>query len=498
MLPDALGPLPILLGALVLAWNVTLAGWMGTRREGPRWFANLSSLIGLLVAPAAVLAVAASTDAGARTITGVTWLWPATCLLFVLQAASATALRYVSSSVGLPLLAYNLLLAAIAVGDDLVARSGSAPLLLQGAVAARDSVLGIVMGRAALATPLAVLVPLLAPAYPARWRASALVRALLVLYAVIAGTLLAMEWPRGVAVIRSFDGASTFVEPREPSRFPVGVRLLPPLDGPPSPRAVRASARLAERVSPDAVMLVLRLPAGPLVGLDSVAQVLAPYRAAGARVLLALSFERDDALAVRAAPAATSARRLATLRSVVARVRPDVVWPALPPAAPALRAGPTPSVLWWQSHLTAAAAEVRRAHPTARVAWAVSRFDAVDSALHAWAMRPDSPLDAAGFVLAPGFSGLPALDARLRAADRWVSAHDGAARPHWILTHAFPRAHGDTAQAQAILHVYAWASRREWSAGLIVGEPTDDAGMLGLVAADRRERAVLERLRRGR
>jgi hypothetical protein len=417
-----------------------------------------------------------------------------TGVLLVLQAVAATGLRYVSLSVGLPIMVYNALLAAVAVGDDLVARTGSAPALLQGGVAARDTVLGIVMGRAALASPLAIMVPLLAPAYPARWRASATVRALLVLYAAVATTLLAMEWPRGVAVIRSYDGASTSVEPRDPARFARGVQLLPVLAGAPSSRALGAGARLHERVAPDAVLVLLRGRDARVPGIDSLARALAPYRAAGARILVALAFERVDALDADNEPDALRARRVAWVRSAVETLRPDVLFPALPPHAPPLLSAPTPPLAWWTAYLTDAAAESHRVRPATRVAWAATRFDAADSALYAWAAAPDSPLDALGFAPAPSFSGLPSLDARLRAADRWRAAA-GSTRPHWILTAGLPRAHGDVAQRDAVRHVFAWASRRDWTAGVVVGEASDDAATLGLVAADGRARRVVELLR---
>ncbi len=494
MLRERLALLPVVAAGLVLAWNIALAGWMASRREGPQWFARLAALTGLLVAPAAVIAVAASTDAGARVITGVAWLWPVTCVLLVLQAAAATGLRYVSLSVGLPIMVYNALLAVVAVGDDLVARTGSAPALLQGGVAARDTVLGIVMGRAALASPLAIMVPLLAPAYPARWRASAMVRALLVLYAAVATTLLAMEWPRGVAVIRSYDGTTTSVEPRDPVRFARGVQLLPVLAGAPPARTLGAAARLHERVAPDAVLVLLRGRESRVPGIDSLARALSAYRAAGSRLIVALAFEREDAIAADDDPDALRARRVAWVRSAVEGLHPDVLFPALSPLAPSLRPAPTPPLSWWTTYLTAAAAESHRARPATRVAWAVTRFDAADSALYAWAAAPESPLDALGFAPVPSFSGLPSLDARLRAADRWHAAA-GSARPHWILTAGLPRAHGDAAQRDAVRHVFAWASRRDWTAGVIVGEASDAAATLGLVAADGRQRRVVELLR---
>lgn len=491
-----LGLLPIVLALLVLAWNVTLAGWIARRSEAGRLFSTLTGLAGLLVAPAAVLSIAASTDAGARTITGVAWLWPVTCVLLVLQAATATGRRLVSSSVGVPIMCYNIVIALIAIGDDLVVRTGEAPWLLQGVIASRDAVLGIVMGRSALASPLAIMVPLLTPAYPARWRFSALIRAVLVLYAAAALTLLIMEWPRGIGAVRSYEAATLSLSPRDPSSFTLGVSFLPEVTGLPSARAVRAGAGLYDRVSPASVLVVLRARAVRTSGLDSLVRVLAPYRGDSVRVFVALSFDRDDAIAARDDPVGTARLRLDALERVVERVRPQAIIPALPPLLPSARFAPPVSRTWMQTHLTSAAAMVQRARPATAVVWIATEFGESDSLMYAWAASAASPVDVVGFAATPGFSGLRSLDARLRAAERWVESSSAGGRAHWLLTAGLPRAHGELAQADAIQHVLAWGSRRRYIRGVIVGELLDEATTLGLFAADGRERPAVDMLRR--
>lgn len=487
--------LPLAVAALVLAWNVTMAGWIASRRDGERWFGRLTGLAGLLIAPAAILALASSTDAGARTITYVTWLWPVTCALMVLQTATATVRRLVSSSVGVPLTLYNLIVAAIALADFLAMQSGTAPLLLQGVVAARDAVLGIVVGRSALASPLSLLVPLLAPAYPARWRSSALIRALLVLYAAAAMTLLVMEWPRGVAAVRSYTLASSAILPREASTLALGIRLLPNLSGLPTTRAVRTGRRLVERIAPDALLLVVRPDATRTAGLDSLARVLAPYRSDGVRILVALAFEREDAKLVARDPAGASRQRQDALERVLERLRPDVVLPVHEPLLPSTRVQATIPELWWQSQFTTAAAVVDRIRPETRLLWVATRFDAADSARYVWASDSGSPVQDLGFAPTPSFGGLLSVDARLRAADRWAAARPTLDHQHWILTVGLPRAHGDAAQSLAVRHVLAWSSSRRWVRGVIVGDPTDAATLTGMFAANGREREVVSMLR---
>lgn len=497
-MPSSLGLAPLVIVVVVLTWNITLAGWIAARREGPQWFARLTGLAGLLVAPAAVMAIAVSSDAGARTITGVAWLWPLTCLLLVLQAIAATALRDVSSSVGVPIIAYNLLVCLLAMGDDQIARSGGAPLLLQGAVAARDAVLGMVMGPAALVSPMAVMVPLLAPAYPARWRASATFRALLVLYATVITTMLIVEWPRGVAAVQSYAESAIATGNVASTRLPLGVRLLPTLSGAPRARTVRAAAALHARLDPDAVLVVLRLDQGRVNGLDSLARTLTTYRETGTLVLVALAFERPDALDVQRSPQYAHQQRLSAVQEIVVRLRPDLIIPMLRPAVAPVLGEPSVPHRWLTRQLSEAAATVQRARPATEVAWLVTRFDHADSILYEWAATEDSPLDVLGFAPAPSFSGMPSLDTRLRAADRWQGAIAARDRPHWIITYGLPRAHGDAAQRRGVQQVMAWSAQRSWVRGVIVGDPSDDASMTGLVAANGRSRLVLESLVRPR
>ncbi len=113
----------------------------------------------MMVAPALVIAIAAGTETGAHTVSGIAWLLPLVCGAFVLQVAYAMFAGLVSPLVAMPILLFNLIVTAIAAGDYWVSRTGSAPLFLQSIIAARDVVLGMTLGRAALVSPFAVLVP---------------------------------------------------------------------------------------------------------------------------------------------------------------------------------------------------------------------------------------------------------------------------------------------------------------------------------------------------
>jgi hypothetical protein len=485
---------PLLAAGLALVWNITLAGWIASRRDAPAWFSRLTALAGLLVAPAAVLGVAASTDVGARTITGVAWLWPATCLLVALQATLATGVRLVPFRTGAPLVLYNLVVAAIAVGDDLLARSGQAPWFLQGAVAARDSVFGLLWGPAALASPFTLLVPLLAPAYAARWRSSALIRSVLVVSAAATAFVLLAAWPRGVDAVASYSAGPASDVPRD--TIAIGVRLLPTVRGVPSARTVRLGRRLMERVDPQVVLVVMAPSAARTASLDSLIRVLDSYRETGTRLVVALAFDFDDARAARDDPAGSRQRRVDALERLVARLEPEAVILALPPLIPGVRPAPAVPATWWDTTLRASASAVHRVRPQTQTVWMATRFDAADSARYAWTMAPNSPIDAAGFAVTPGFDGQLTLEERLVTADRWANSRNTRARPHWVLTAALPRAHGDAAQARAIERVLGWSAERSWIRGVIVGDPTDAANTTGLLAADLRERTAVAMLRR--
>ena len=485
-------PLPLVvvgIAAAVLAWDVALAGWMSARREAPRAFTQLAAFCGLLVVPALVVGIASATETGSRTIAGITWIIPAVAIAFALQVSYALVARLVSVLVGIPILLYDLILVAIAIGDYLVAQRGQAPEALQAVLSARDVVVGMTVGRAALVSPLTALVPMLAPAYPARWRLSGAVRALLVLAATALTTLLVIEWPRGVAAVRSYRVA--YAEPmqaRPRGDFVLGVRLYPALDGAPPARAVRADGALVEAFAPNVVFLLLENEGTRTAALDSLSRVLDPLRADSVRIAIGL---RVDG---RPGPA-DDANRVASIARVLQRVRPDVLFPAVAPPLPRWFFAAPPSATWWRDILTRSAREVERVRPRTVLGWSAARLDVIDSAVYRWAAQPQSPVELLGASIYPSFSGLPAVDGRLRALQRWHAQavqRGGAGQPHWLVNvGGLPHAHGDAAQTAAIRRTLAWGSRQPWIGAAIIGEPADYDGWLGLRAANGRQRAAV-------
>jgi hypothetical protein len=356
-------------------------------------------------------------------------------------------------------------------------------------LSARDAIVGIGVGRAALVSPLTALVPMIAPAYPARWRLSGVVRAVLVLAATALTTLLGIEWPRGVAAVRSYQSAvAEPMQARPRGDFVIGVRLYPTLDGMPPARAVRNDAAIVDAFDPDVVLLVLDLDGTRGVALDSLARVVAPLRERDVQIAVALRLDRR-------LPAADDADRQLAIERVLIRLAPDVLFPAMPDPVPSWIGSDLPPAWWWRSMLTRSKRTMTRVRPRTLLGWSATHLDATDSATYAWASGANSGVQLIGATIYPSFSGLPAVDARLRAFERWhtrATALGGSPAVHWLVNvGGLPRAHGDAAQVAAIRHALAWGSRRAWVGAAIVGEPADYDGWLGLRASNGRARAAL-------
>lgn len=495
---------------IVLGWNIVYAGRIARLRRAPRPLAALSAACGLLVAPALVALVASSSLYGGRAVNGIAWLWPLTATLFVAQAAFATWRRFVTPFVGVPLLVWDALTCIVAWTRFAVERQGDAPTALLALSAAQATVHGAALGRAALVSPLAVQLPLLVPAYPARWRLTRTVRALLAVTAIFASGVLLLELPRGIGTIRSYAAwASERLSERPAGDFAIGVSTLPPLGGPPPTVATRWDAPLLDSLDVQAVRVTLRGGALTLAALDSLQRTLDPARRDTMRIVVALAFEREDGARRREDPARFDARRLALVERVARALRPDVLLPVGAPydheTVDAMGALP---VEHWRRFLTAATARVRSVNRNIRIGVAASSYDAADSALYAWAASRESPVDVVGFEVAPSFAGGAGVDARLRAAERWMRAGArereaaapaarGRPKSHWVFdVHGFPVVHGDASQERAVWHTLAWATANPDVDGVVVGESGDYARMTGLRAASGRTRSVVPALNR--
>src|SRR5690606_2734619 len=93
--------------------------------------------------------------------------------------------------------------------------------------------------------------------YQARWRLSGVLRAVLVLMATAMSTLLIIEWPRGIGAVRSYRRAQLVPQARPSNDFLVGIRMFPPLSGPPPATAAAADLAMADSIQPDVVLVLL-------------------------------------------------------------------------------------------------------------------------------------------------------------------------------------------------------------------------------------------------
>ena len=468
--------------AFVLVWDVWLAGQIAQARRQAKDFLAITALCGLFVAPAAVIALAQSSAYTGRTVALVTWVWPATLGLFVVQSSLAFSRRLVTSLISAPILVFNLLLFVAAVARYTTTRWAGAPAVLLGVEVAHTSTMGLVWQQAALWSPLVVQLPLLVPAYPARWRVSKTLRACLALGAAAWTMVTIAEYPAAVRAVATFGSLTTEpLQERPRGDLALGVRILPDLRGPPSAVALERDLPLADSLGAR-ILSVVVIPgaAGPL-SLDSLAAALAPWRTDSVLLAVSLGWGRDDAARMADAPLSYRDRRLAAIDQVVRRLRPDLLVPAADPMDAGQRAPASVPLAWWTDYHTRAARLAHTLRPRTQVAVSIAAFTAGDSLRYNWAARAPG-VDVIGFAFAPTFRGGGSLAARQRVAARWM---DGNRKPHWVISvRAYPYVFGEDAQQSALLGTFSWASRQPRVRAVVIDAAGDYDVLTGLQRAD--------------
>jgi len=294
-------PLYIILSAMMFAWNVLLAGRIAQLRRAPRNFAGLTALSGLLLAPALLIAFAASSILYGRAMQPLLWVWPVVSVMFLLQVLYALSKRLVTPMFGVPIMLYNAVIAAVALSKFVVSRGGEPPEFVHGLAAAQASAAGIVFGAAALWQTAYVQIPLLAPALPAHWRATAFARVVLGLIAMAMTAVVLVEVPDGLAAVRSYPHyADQRLQERPGGDFAVGLKILPDLSGPVSRLALRNDTALARQLEVDAVSIVLKPQAVDAAILDSLSRALAGFREDSVLIVVALNWANQQRALPRA------------------------------------------------------------------------------------------------------------------------------------------------------------------------------------------------------
>ncbi|MGV3710769.1 MAG: hypothetical protein ACO1Q7_18245, partial [Gemmatimonas sp.] len=101
---DRFAIVPLILALSVLLWDILLAGWIASQRQASRAFTTLTGLVGLLVAPALLVAMATMLEGTARTMVGIAWIWPLVTIAFAVQVTYALVARLLTPAVAVPLL----------------------------------------------------------------------------------------------------------------------------------------------------------------------------------------------------------------------------------------------------------------------------------------------------------------------------------------------------------------------------------------------------------
>jgi hypothetical protein len=480
----------------ILLWDVFLAGQIAQARRQSPVFLALTAICGLFVVPASLVAMASSSILTARAIHLIGWLWPLTLGIFVLQSGFAMRRRLVTPLLSVPIFALNVLLFLAATVRYATQWLPDLPSLLIGIDAAQAGALGLLLGRFALWSPIALQVPLLAPAYPARWKVSKTVRALLALSAAVSAAFVIVEYPPAVRAARSFQELGTDrLQERPRGDFALGVRLFPSLEGPPPPLSLRHDLALADTLDVSIVSVVIA-PAGTgAIALDSLANALADLRRDSVTLVVALGYGARDGDAMRISPAAYRDSRLEMVDRVMRRVRPDVLLPALDAWDAGRRAlGDVPAE-WWQDYYTRAAALTHRLRPRTRVGLSASAFTPRDSSLYMWGAA-NRGIDLIGFSFAPSYGGGASLAARLRIAQRWIRR---TTKEQWVFSASgYPDIYGEANQSRAIWGTLAWATSQPRVRALIVNGAGDYDTLVGLRAPSGRLRPVVASIDRAR
>lgn len=474
---------------VILFWDVVLAGRIMHVRRAPRAFAAVTALAGFFILPAVAIHLATSTVVTGRALVLVSFIWPATLLLFVLQAAIAVGRRLVNPVIGLPILVYNVII-ALSAALSVLSASGTRLLELPLALlVAQTDVLSVATGGAALISPLFIAVPILAPAFPPIRGLTATFRGVLATFALLWTAFVAVAVLKGQVVLqeyRQFDEARLTERPA--GDFRVGVKILPDIARPPSALALRSDLSLVHALEVNAVSVTIVPDAATGVVLDSIARILEPLRRTDSMVVIVSLGYRGEMLPIGTRPDFDHAARLRAVEQVVRRVRPDILVPSEDPYGAGARAFGLLPVETWQRYITEASTLAKRLRPRTRIGMSASSYGSRDSTLYAWAAAAGSPVDVVGFSFFPGAKGAQDLDAAMRAADRWMRASD-TRKPHWVFNAGgFPLAHGEKSQERALWGMLAWATGHQTIKGLIVASASDYVGATGLQAPDGRRR----------
>jgi hypothetical protein len=485
--PAQLSAAHLVLTALVLIWNLAISGRAARLQSTQRTMAFLCALCGLLLLPALTVLLVSTSVLTGRALYTLAWVWPATAIVIAIQAAYALSHRAVAPPIGAPIVAYDVVLAVVAVARYAIYRGYDVPSPILMLSAADASSLAYSASPLALFLPYFLHIPIVAPPTPGRRGAGTVLRTAVAVLAAIWGTTIVLEVPAATSAVRSYAAyAKVRLTERADSDFAIGLKIFPTLTSGPPPLALEGDLDLADTVGAQALSVYIAPQGTSNASLDSLAHTLADQR--GDRQLFVALDLSNEATPAAAQQAAYFDARASDLARIVRVLHPDFIVPAIDPNGAASRALGRIPIAIWIAYFRHAALIAHQANPKVRVLAHVGGFGARDSALYAWAAAPASPVDAIGFTFFPWLGGAATLDARMRTADSWLTSYPEP-KEHWVLeAGGLPMAHGEESQARAIWATLAWATSRRAVKGAIVLEASDYGTPIGLRAPGGRVR----------
>lgn len=479
--------------AIMVMWDIVVAGRVSQLRRAPRTFAAVTAFGGLLIVPALLIAYASASILYGRAIQPVAWVWPVTTILFALQATYALSRRLVTPLFGVPIFVYDLIIAIVAVSRYAVSKGFDPPDFGFALSAAQASALGFFFGQPALWGPEYLQVPLMSPSLPARWRFSRVVRMGVAAAAAALAGLILVEMPNAFETNRSYRKYATEQLQEHPEGdFAIGLKIFPDLKGPPPPLALERDVALADSLDIDAVSMVINPEGADLASLDSIARTVDDRRADSTLIIIALGYPADAGQQFRSSPSEYTRKRVADIDRISRRLRPDILLPAVDPYGEGARAIGTQPPEYWINYITRAARIAHYVNRRIRVGFAASSFGTRDSTLYFWAAARGSPVDVLGFSMMPGFDGATSLDTHMRIATRWMRAFPVRPKPHWVFSAGgYPVAHGEQSQELALWGVLSWATTQSPIKGLVVTEAGDYDVLRGLRTAGGKYRSAV-------
>ena len=485
-----LGTLHLALMALIIVWNMVLAGRMARLRGSPRSLATLSGLAGLLILPAVFIAVVSDSLLTGRALHEIAWVWPATAAVFAAHAVYATRSGAVGRTIGVPITVYNVILAVVLALRYLMSLGVLLPPAITALAAAHASALEMVVHPDAVMRSIYLLVPIIAPAIKPRVPRLALItRVSAAVVAAAWAVLVLVAIPRSrLGVARYASHGTDRLQERPSGDFTIGVKLFPTLtgEGPPS-LALASDLALASELEAQIVSVYAAPGRVSLALLDSVASVLEESRRAGRKLIAALDLSSsNESPGEHPLDSIQLSSRLADVERLVRGLRPDYLVPAARASLPLGQ---------WTRYLAAASERAHRIRPRTMVMAHVPAYSQRDSALYTWAVDSASGIDAIGFTLIPKAGGGVSLDAQTSAAERWMVAAKSR-KEHWVLEGGgLPTIHGERSQERALWGSIAWATRHPNVKGFIVFSASDYESPVGLRAPGGRLRTATRRVK---